>query len=39
MNLIRRWMADAKAQPSDRYVDTCDGIRAIAVLIIVWFHI
>lgn len=39
MNPIRRWMADAKAQPSDRYVDTCDGIRAIAVLIIGWFHI
>ena len=39
MNLFRRWMADAKAQPSDRYVDTCDGVRAIAVLIIGWFHI
>ena len=39
MNLIRRWMADAKARPSDRYVQTCDGIRAIAVLIIGWFHI
>ena len=39
MNLIRRWMADAKARPSDRYVETCDGVRAIAVLIIGWFHI
>ena len=39
MRYLKRWLADAKAQPSDRYVDTCDGLRAIAVLIIGWFHI
>ena len=35
----KRWVQDARTAPSDRYVDTCDGLRAIAVLIIGWFHI
>ena len=39
MKAIRNWFRDACAQPSERYVDTCDGLRAIAVLIIGWFHI
>jgi len=39
MNLIRRWLDDAKAQPSLKYVDTCDGLRTMAVLIVAWFHI
>lgn len=39
MKYLRAWKADAEAAPSDRYVDTCDGLRAIAVLIIGWFHI
>ena len=32
-------MDDAYAAPSDRYVDTCDGLRALAILIVGWFHI
>ncbi|MBR4038700.1 MAG: acyltransferase [Clostridia bacterium] len=39
MNPIRRWLSDAKAQPSLKYVDTCDGLRTMAVLIVAWFHI
>ena len=39
MNLIKSWLSDARKAPSDRYVDVCDGVRAIAVLIIGWFHI
>ena len=39
MNPIRRWLDDAKAQPSLKYVDTCDGLRTMAVLIVAWFHI
>ena len=39
MKYMKRWLADARSTPSDRYVDTCDGVRAIAVLIIGWFHI
>lgn len=38
-NPLRRWMEDAKSASSARHVDTCDGLRAIAVLIIGWFHI
>ena len=39
MNPIKRWLDDAKAQPSLKYVDTCDGLRTMAVLIVAWFHI
>ena len=39
MNPIKRWLSDAKAQPGLIYVDTCDGLRTMAVLIVAWFHI
>lgn len=39
MNPIKAWLADAKSTPDVRHVDTCDGIRAIAVLMVGWFHI
>ena len=39
MNPIKRWLADAKSQPSLKYVDTCDGLRTMAVLIVAWYHI
>ena len=39
MNPIRRWLDDAKAPPSMRHVDTCDGLRALAVMVVAWFHI
>lgn len=39
MKLIQRWMDDARAKPSLRYVETCDGLRTAAVLIVAWFHI
>lgn len=39
MNPIRYWLEDAKKQPDTRHVDTCDGIRTLAILIVGWFHI
>ena len=39
MNPIRRWLDDAKTPPSLRHVDTCDGLRALAVMVVAWFHI
>ena len=39
MNPIRRWLEDAKTPPSLRHVDTCDGLRALAVMVVAWFHI
>ena len=39
MNPIKRWLSDARSQPSLKYVDTCDGLRTMAVLIVAWFHI
>jgi len=39
MNPIKRWLADARSQPSLKYVDTCDGLRTMAVLIVAWYHI
>ena len=39
MNPIRRWMDDAVTPPSLRHVDTCDGLRALAVMVVAWFHI
>jgi len=39
MNPIRRWLDDAKTRPSLKYVDTCDGLRTMAVLIVAWYHI
>ena len=39
MNPIRIWLGDARRSPQTRHVDTCDGIRAMAILIVAWFHI
>ena len=39
MNPIKRWLDDARARPSLRYVESCDGLRTMAVLIVAWFHI
>mgnify|MGYP006897842253 CR=1 FL=1 len=39
MNPIKRWLCDAKTPPSLKYVDTCDGLRVLAVTIVAWFHI
>ncbi len=39
MNPITKWLRDAKTPPSLRYVDTCDGLRVMAVMIVAWFHI
>ncbi|MBR5224801.1 MAG: acyltransferase [Clostridia bacterium] len=38
-NPIRIWLDDANSAPDTRHVDTCDGIRAAAILIVAWFHI
>ena len=38
-NPIRIWLDDANAAPDTRHVDTCDGIRAAAIMIVAWFHI
>jgi len=38
-NPIRLWLDDAKTAPDTRHVDTCDGIRAAAIMIVAWFHI
>lgn len=37
--LISKWLEDAKRPPDVRHVDTCDGLRALAILIVGWFHI
>lgn len=39
MNPIKRWLSDAKTPPSLKHVDTCDGLRVMAVMIVAWFHI
>ncbi len=39
MNPIKRWTEDAKKQPDVRHVDTCDGVRALAIMIVVWYQI
>ncbi len=39
LNPLRGWMKDAKATPDTRHVDTCDGLRAAAILIVGWYHI
>ena len=39
MNPIKFWTEDAKKQPDVRRVDTCDGVRALAIMIVVWYHI
>lgn len=37
--IIRRWLDDARTPPDTHRVDTCDGVRAIAILIVAWYHI
>lgn len=39
MNPFKAWLDDARRAPDVRHVDTCDGIRAMAILIVGWFHI
>lgn len=39
MNPIKAWLEDARRSPDIRYVDVCDGLRTIAILIVGWFHI
>ena len=39
MNPFKAWLEDARRAPDVRHVDTCDGIRAMAILIVGWFHI
>lgn len=39
MNPVRRWLEDARSAPDTRYVDACDGVRALAILIVGWYHI
>jgi len=39
MNPISIWLRDARTKPNLKHVDTCDGLRAIAVLLVAWFHI
>ena len=39
MNPFSAWLRDARRQPDTRYVDTCDGVRAAAIMIVAWFHI
>ncbi len=39
MKLISKWLEDARRAPDIRHVDTCDGLRALAILIVGWFHI
>lgn len=39
MNPVRRWLDDAHARPDTRYVDACDGLRALAILIVGGYHI
>ena len=39
INPAKAWLEDARRAPDTRHVDTCDGLRALAILIIGWFHI
>lgn len=38
-NAVKRWLLDAHAAPDTHHVDTCDGVRAAAIMIVAWFHI
>ena len=38
-NPLKSWLTDAKTAPDTRHVDVCDGLRAIAILIVGWYHI
>ena len=39
MNPIKGWLVDAEKSPDTRHVDTCDGVRALAICIVAWYHI
>ncbi len=39
MNGIERYLTDARSAPDTRHVDVCDGLRAIAIWIVGWYHI
>ncbi|MBQ8092422.1 MAG: acyltransferase [Clostridia bacterium] len=39
MQWFKAWKADAEQLPDDRYVAVCDGIRILAIFMVVWFHI
>ncbi|MBQ2991514.1 MAG: acyltransferase [Clostridia bacterium] len=39
MNPFGKWLRDARTPPSLKYVDTCDGLRVMAVMIVAWYHI
>ena len=39
INPAKAWLEDARRAPDTHHVDTCDGLRALAILIIGWFHI
>ena len=39
VNPLKIWLEDARRAPDTRHVDACDGLRALAILIIGWFHI
>lgn len=39
MKLFSIWLRDAESAPDTRYVDTCDGLRVLAIGLVAWFHI
>lgn len=39
MNLAKWWREDACAQVNARHVDVMDGIRALCIFIVAWYHI
>ena len=39
MQLLKAWNADARKSPDDRYVAVCDGVRILAIFMVVWFHV
>ena len=39
MRLLRAWRNDANSNPDTAYVETVDGIRVLAILMVAWFHI
>lgn len=39
MQLLRAWNNDARQTPDDHYVAVCDGIRILAIFMVVWFHV
>ena len=39
MNPVKLWLRDARSAPDVRHVDVCDGLRALAIFIVGWYHI